>query len=292
MPPLTGPVVDEAGVLDAGWETRLGDLARAARAQNGGTGPQLQYLLVSTLDGEPIENFSMRVAEAWKLGTQGKDDGVLVVVAVKDRKVRIEVGGGLEGGLTDAQSGADHPQRHRPGLSRGALRRRAPRGRPASPGGAGSAAAGDVAGAAAAGGGPGRAASRCSACCSASCSARLSHPRHPHHRLHRHPCHRGRRRARPAGPPGPLGRHRLRRGRRVQRRRRRLERRRRRIQRRRRLGKLVGASHGPRSPFPEGGPGADRRGGAPGRVGQHRAGRARWWWSAPSPTRRPAGSPR
>ncbi len=47
----------------------------------------------------------MRVAEAWKLGTKGKDDGVLVVVAVKDRKVRIEVGGGLEGGLTDAQSG-------------------------------------------------------------------------------------------------------------------------------------------------------------------------------------------
>jgi len=47
----------------------------------------------------------MRVAEAWKLGTKGRDDGVLVVVAVKDRKVRIEVGGGLEGGLTDAQSG-------------------------------------------------------------------------------------------------------------------------------------------------------------------------------------------
>ncbi len=105
VPRLTGPVVDPAGALDAGWEKRLGDLSRAARAQNGGTGPQLQYLLVSTLDGEAIEDFSMRVAEAWKLGTRGKDDGVLVVVAVKDRKVRIEVGGGLEGGLTDAQSG-------------------------------------------------------------------------------------------------------------------------------------------------------------------------------------------
>lgn len=105
VPRLTGPVVDEAGVLDGGWKTRLSDLARAARAQNGGAGPQLQYLLVKTLDGEPIENYSMRVAEAWKLGTKGKDDGVLVVVAVKDRKVRIEVGGGLEGGLTDAQSG-------------------------------------------------------------------------------------------------------------------------------------------------------------------------------------------
>jgi len=105
VPRLTGPVVDEAGLLDAGWRTRLSDLARAARAQNGGAGPQLQYLLVKTLDGEPIENYSMRVAEAWKLGTKGRDDGVLVVVAVKDRKVRIEVGGGLEGGLTDAQSG-------------------------------------------------------------------------------------------------------------------------------------------------------------------------------------------
>jgi uncharacterized protein len=105
VPGLTGPVVDRAGVLDDRWEKRLGDLSRAARAQNGGSGPQLQYLLVSTLDGEAIEDFSMRVAEAWKLGTKGKDDGVLVVVAVKDRKVRIEVGGGLEGGLTDAQSG-------------------------------------------------------------------------------------------------------------------------------------------------------------------------------------------
>jgi len=105
VPPLTGPVVDPAGVLDARWEKRLGDLSRAAREQKGGGGPQLQYLVVSTLDGEAIEDYSMRVAESWKLGTKGRDDGVLVVVAVKDRKVRIEVGGGLEGGLTDAQSG-------------------------------------------------------------------------------------------------------------------------------------------------------------------------------------------
>ena len=105
VPALTGPVVDKAGVLDARWAKRLDELSRAARAQGGGAGPQLQYLLVPTLDGEPIESYSMRVAEKWKLGTKGKDDGVLVVVAVKDRRVRIEVGGGLEGGLTDAQSG-------------------------------------------------------------------------------------------------------------------------------------------------------------------------------------------
>ncbi len=105
IPPLTGPVVDEAGLLDAGWERRLADLCRAARAREGGTGVQLQYLLVPSLEGEAIESFSMRAAEAWKLGTRGKDNGVLLVVARDDRRVRIEVGGGVEGGLTDAQSG-------------------------------------------------------------------------------------------------------------------------------------------------------------------------------------------
>jgi uncharacterized protein len=105
VPRLTGPVVDQARLLDARWTQRLDGLARAARAQEGGQGPQLQYLLVDTTSGEPIESFAMRVAEAWRIGTRGKDNGVLVVVAVKDRRVRIEVGGGIEGGLTDAQAG-------------------------------------------------------------------------------------------------------------------------------------------------------------------------------------------
>ncbi len=95
-------MVDAAGLLDAGAERRLEALSRAARAEGGGV--QLQYLLVRTLEGEPIEDYSMRVAEAWKIGTKGKDDGVLVTVAVDDRAVRIEVGGGLEGGLTDVQA--------------------------------------------------------------------------------------------------------------------------------------------------------------------------------------------
>ncbi len=105
VPALTGPVVDEVGVLDAAAARRLESLARAARAQEGGKGPQLQYLIVRSLDGEPIEDFSMRVAEAWKVGSRGQDNGVLVTVAVEGRAVRIEVGGGLEGGLTDAQAG-------------------------------------------------------------------------------------------------------------------------------------------------------------------------------------------
>jgi len=104
VPPLTGPVVDQAGILDRGDEERLAALSSAARARDGGQGVQLQYLLVRSLEGEPIESFSVRVAERWQLGSRAQDNGVLVTVAVEDRQVRIEVGGGLEGGLTDAQS--------------------------------------------------------------------------------------------------------------------------------------------------------------------------------------------
>ena len=103
VPALTGPVVDQAELLDRGDQARLEALCRAARERDGGQGVQLQYLVVRSLLSEPIESFSMRVAEAWKLGSKGSDNGVLVTVAVEDREVRIEVGGGLEGGLTDVQ---------------------------------------------------------------------------------------------------------------------------------------------------------------------------------------------
>lgn len=106
VPALTGPVVDTAGLLSRAEARRLEQLSQAARAGGGegGQAVQLQYLIVPSLEGDPLEDFSIRVAEAWKLGTKGQDDGVLVVVARDDRKVRIEVGGGLEGALTDAQS--------------------------------------------------------------------------------------------------------------------------------------------------------------------------------------------
>jgi uncharacterized protein len=105
IPALTGPIVDEAGLLDPADRARLEELARAVRAQDQGQGVQLQFLLVSGLQGEPIEDFSIRVAEAWKVGTKGKDNGLLFVVSRDDRRARIEVGGGLEGGLTDSQAG-------------------------------------------------------------------------------------------------------------------------------------------------------------------------------------------
>jgi uncharacterized protein len=104
VPGLTGPVVDQAGVLPRGDVARLEQLARSARAVHGGTGVQLQYLLVRSLDGEALEDYSMKVAEAWKLGGRQEGNGVLVLVALGDRKVRIEVGQGIEGGLTDVQS--------------------------------------------------------------------------------------------------------------------------------------------------------------------------------------------
>lgn len=125
VPPLTGPVVDEARLLDADAVLRLEALSRRARGAEGGGGVQLQYLIVRSLEGEALESYAMRVAEAWRLGTKGKDNGVLVLVAIDDRKVRIEVGGGIEGGLTDAQAGriirntiapAFRQQRHGDGL--------------------------------------------------------------------------------------------------------------------------------------------------------------------------------
>jgi uncharacterized protein len=102
VPPLTGPVVDQAGLLRGGDVERLSGLARSARARENGEGVQLQYLLVRSLQGEPIEDYSIRVAEAWRIGSKGKDNGLLVTVAVEDRAFRIEVGGGLEGEIPDA----------------------------------------------------------------------------------------------------------------------------------------------------------------------------------------------
>jgi uncharacterized protein len=102
IPPLTGPVVDTAGLLSAGDERRLSELARSARARENGEGVQLQYLVVPSLEGDPIEDYSIRVAEKWRIGTKGKDNGLLVTVAVQDRAWRIEVGGGLEGEIPDA----------------------------------------------------------------------------------------------------------------------------------------------------------------------------------------------
>ncbi len=65
----------------------------------------MAVLTIPSLEGDPLEDFSMRVVETWKLGREDADDGVLILIARDERRMRIEVGYGLEGALTDAQSG-------------------------------------------------------------------------------------------------------------------------------------------------------------------------------------------
>ena len=101
IPPLTGRVVDLAQVLPPGVAEQLSSRLKAHEDK---TTNQVAVLIVPSLEGEPLFDFSHRVATTWKLGQKGSDNGVLLLVAIKDRKVRIEVGYGLEGALTDARS--------------------------------------------------------------------------------------------------------------------------------------------------------------------------------------------
>ena len=99
VPPLQHRVTDQPGILDAGSRERLESrLAEFERRK----GSQVAILIVSTTLPEDIEQYSIRVAEQWKLGRKGIDDGALLLVAVDDRTLRLEVGYGLEGVLPDA----------------------------------------------------------------------------------------------------------------------------------------------------------------------------------------------
>src|SRR5262245_35153349 len=99
VPPLRGRVNDYAGVMQPNQVQSLeAQLAQLERD----TGHQVAVLTIPTLDGEDIEGFSIRVAENWKIGKKGFDNGVILVVAIKDRRLRLEVGYGLEGILPDA----------------------------------------------------------------------------------------------------------------------------------------------------------------------------------------------
>jgi len=101
VPYLTGRVVDEAGILSPAAKEKISQISAAREAA---TGDQIAVLTMKSLDGESIEGFATKVFEAWKLGKKGQDNGVLVIVAPSERKMRIEVGYGLEGSLTDAAS--------------------------------------------------------------------------------------------------------------------------------------------------------------------------------------------
>jgi uncharacterized protein len=98
VPRLTGPVVDQAGMLSDSTRERLESFLRRLH-ESGGT--QLQVLTVHDLGGLAIEQASIQVTDEWKLGGAKEDNGVLLMIAQQERKVRIEVGQGREGVLPD-----------------------------------------------------------------------------------------------------------------------------------------------------------------------------------------------
>lgn len=99
IPELKDPVTDTAQILSP--NTRLALNTSLKKLWKSG-GSQLAVLTIDQLEQDTIESYAIRVAEAWKLGTSDKDNGILLVIAKTDRKVRIEVGQGLEGVLPDA----------------------------------------------------------------------------------------------------------------------------------------------------------------------------------------------
>jgi uncharacterized protein len=99
FPTLSGRVVDEAGILDAATRASLTERLAALEAQ---TSDQLVVATVQSLQGRSIEDYANRLFREWRLGQKDKNNGVLLVVAPTERKVRIEIGYGLEGTLTDA----------------------------------------------------------------------------------------------------------------------------------------------------------------------------------------------
>ena len=102
IPTHTGPVVDLAGAFTQSENAQISASLMQFKRKYG---PQIQVVTIPKLQDETIEGFSIKIADKWKLGSKDKDDGVLLLIATQDRKVRIEVGQGLEGDLPDALAG-------------------------------------------------------------------------------------------------------------------------------------------------------------------------------------------
>jgi uncharacterized protein len=99
VPALQARVTDLTGTLSPAQQSRLEQVLMEFEARKGS---QIAVLIIPTTQPEAIEQYAMRVAETWKLGRKGVDDGVLLLVAKEDRALRIEVGYGLEGVIPDA----------------------------------------------------------------------------------------------------------------------------------------------------------------------------------------------
>lgn len=105
IPPLRAPVTDTAGLLSPAQQESLNNVLREREAR---TGSQIAVLTVASTAPEAIEQYGIRVAEAWQIGRKGIDDGVILIVARDNppalRRLRIEAGRGVQGSLTDVQS--------------------------------------------------------------------------------------------------------------------------------------------------------------------------------------------
>ena len=101
IPQLKERVTDLAGLLTAEQVSTLDSKLRELESTDS---TQVAVLIIPSLEGEALEDYSMRVVEAWKLGQKARDNGALLFVSMKDRKIRIEVGYGLESNLTDART--------------------------------------------------------------------------------------------------------------------------------------------------------------------------------------------
>jgi len=116
FPALSGRVVDNAGLLDAGFAQNL---STRLQAHEDATGNQVVVVTLKDLQGYPIEDFGYQLGRHWGIGQKGKNNGVLLVIAPNERKIRIEVGYGLEGELTDAISSNIISTRIGPAFKRG-----------------------------------------------------------------------------------------------------------------------------------------------------------------------------
>ncbi len=101
VPKLKGRVNDYANILSSSEQNRLESEIKSLES---GTSSQIAILTINSLEGDSLEDFSIRTVDEWKLGTKGNDNGVLLLISLADKSIRLEVGYGLEGTLTDAKS--------------------------------------------------------------------------------------------------------------------------------------------------------------------------------------------
>jgi uncharacterized protein len=116
FPPLTGRVVDDAGILSPATRERLTSMLAQEEQK---TGDQVVVVTLKSLQGYTIEDYGYQLGRHWGIGQKGKDNGALLLIAPHERRVRIEVGYGLEGQLTDAQSRVIIERAIRPAFRRG-----------------------------------------------------------------------------------------------------------------------------------------------------------------------------